>query len=139
MYIHELTNENNEMAKNKPKIKNEVLHPRYRVKHYDDRIQVDLGSGSTFGFYRSLPKYILSLYENNRFEMAYDVDDYTHINSEEEMFQQECICNVPMDFRTLVQIQKAMKHHYDQFLFPSKLELCNQKTNYIIDVSHSNV
>lgn len=125
------------MAKNKPKIKNEVLPPRYRVNHLDDRIKIYLGDGSSFMFYGKLRTFTYSVYENNIYYTTHIVPDYTNINSEEELFQQECICDTPMNFRTLVQIQKTLIHHYYQCLFPSKLELCNQKTNYIVDVSYT--
>lgn len=123
------------MAKNKPKINNEVLAPKYRVIEMDDRIDFSLNEGSRFSFGRELKKYVYVEYKNNKLNMVYEVPDYTHINSEEDLFQHECICDIPMDFTKLVQIQKAIHHHFNQYLYPSKREQCNLKVHYIIDVS----
>lgn len=125
------------MAKKKKKINNEVLSPKYRVLEMKDRMDFFLGGGSYFAFAPGVQKYIYVEYKNNKLNMVYDVPDYTHINSEEELFQYECTCNIPMNFRELVQIQKSIHHHFNQYLYPSKRELCNLKTNYIIDTSYA--
>lgn len=123
------------MAKNKPKINNEVLAPKYRVTEKPDKIEFYLAGGSRFSFVSELGIYVYVEYKNNKLNMVYDVPDYTHVNSEAELFQNECICSIPMNFRELVQIQKAILHHFNQYLYPSKREQCNLKTNYIIDTS----
>lgn len=119
------------MAKNKPKINNTINPPRYRVVHMHNRIDIQMDGGSYFGFCNN--GFVYVEYKNNKLNRVYEVPDYTHISTSEEMFQEELLCDIPMEFKTLVHIQKSLKHHFEQYLYPSKRELCNMKIKYIID------